>query len=185
MYDIESANECTNILPLHLLWPHLKLCLWYRIYKWIYKHPCNLINNKRKTSHIKYHQLLDTQFETYTNDVKKTDCQATLRRLLKRGPPIYVSDKHAFPLAKEDDTHVCKLWFALDGKERSAKLKGAVEGEERDVLWLELKEFIIEEGKEEGDEDDDGDEEDKKWWCYWWYLLGEVLTLETVQSMTG
>jgi len=36
-----------------------------------------------------------------------------------------------------------------------------VEGEERDVLWLELKEFIIEEGKEEGDEDDD-EEEDKK-----------------------
>lgn len=35
-------------------------------------------------------------------------------------------------------------------------------GEERDVLWLELKEFIIEEGKEEGDEDDNGDEEDKK-----------------------
>ena len=110
--------------------------------------------------HPKQHQLLDTQFETYINDVKKTDCQATLRRLLKRGPPIYVSDKHAFPLAEENDTHVCKLWFALDGKERSAKLKGAVEGEERDVLWLELKEFIIEEGKEEGDEDDD--EEDKK-----------------------
>ena len=108
---------------------------------------------------IIYIQLLDTQFETYINDVKKTDCQATLRRLLKRGPPIYVSDKHAFPLAEENDTHVCKLWFALDGKERSAKLKGAVEGEERDVLWLELKEFIIEEGKEDGDEDE---EEDKK-----------------------
>lgn len=48
-----------------------------------------------------------------------------------------------------------KLWFALDGKERSAKLKGAPEGEEREALWKELNEFIIEEGKEEGDEDDD------------------------------
>ena len=60
-------------------------------------------------------------------------------------------DKHAFPL-DENDTHVCQLWYALDGKERSGKLKGAVEGDERDALWEELKEFIIEEGKEEGDD---------------------------------
>lgn len=52
-----------------------------------------------------------------------------------------------------------KLWFALDGEERSAKLEGAVEGDERDALWAELNEFIIEEGKEEGDDDDDGDVE--------------------------
>ena len=37
-------------------------------------------------------------------------------------------------------------------------MKGAVEGEERDTLWKELNEFIIEEGKEEGDDD----EEDEK-----------------------
>mmetsp|Transcript_32150 Transcript_32150/g.58919 ORF Transcript_32150/g.58919 Transcript_32150/m.58919 type:complete len:160 (+) Transcript_32150:210-689(+) len=103
-------------------------------------------------------QLLDSQFEQYIDRVKKTDCQAELRRLLKTGPPIYVSDKHAFPLDDENnDTHVCKLWYALDGKERSGKLKGALEGDERDALWEELKEFIIEEGKEEGD-DDDGEE---------------------------
>lgn len=29
-----------------------------------------------------------------------------------------------------------------------------MEGEERDKLWEELKEFIIEEGKEEGDDDE-------------------------------
>ena len=74
--------------------------------------------------------------------------------MLKQGPPIYISDKHAFPL-DEDDTHVCKLWFALDRTEREAKLKGAVEGEERDALWAELREFIIEEGKEEGDDDEE------------------------------
>ena len=99
-------------------------------------------------------QLLDTQFQQYIDRVKKTDCQAELRRLLKTGPPIYVSDKHAFPL-EENDTNVHKLWFALDGKERSAKLKGAVEGEERDALWKELNEFIIAEGKEEGDDDEE------------------------------
>jgi hypothetical protein len=96
-------------------------------------------------------QLLDTQFEQYINRVKTTDCQAELRRLLKGGPPIYVSDKHAFPL-EENDTHVCRLWFAVDGQERSAKLKGAVEGAERDALWRDLNEFIIEVGKEEGDD---------------------------------
>lgn len=30
-----------------------------------------------------------------------------------------------------------------------------MEGEEREKLWSELKEFIIVEGKEEGDEDDE------------------------------
>ena len=101
-------------------------------------------------------QLVDTQFEQYVCRVKTTDCQAELRRLLKSGPPIYVSDKHAFPL-DENDTHVCRLWFASDGQERSAKLRGAVEGAERDALWKELNEFIIEVGKEEGDDDEVGE----------------------------
>ncbi len=99
-------------------------------------------------------QLLDTQFEQYISRVKKTDCQAELKRLLSCGPPIHIHDKHAFPL-DEEDTHVCKLWFACDGKERSAKLKNALEGEERMQLWKELSEFIIEVGKEVGDDDDD------------------------------
>jgi len=34
----------------------------------------------------------------------------------------------------EGDTHICKLWFASDGKERSAKVEGAVEGHARDEL---------------------------------------------------
>ena len=107
-------------------------------------------------------KLIDTQFQQYVDRVKKTDCQAELRRLLASGPPIYVSDKVALPLAEEEtDTHVCKLWFAVDGQERTAKLKGAVEGEEREKLWNELKEFIIVEGKEEGDDEDDDDEKKK------------------------
>ena len=100
-------------------------------------------------------KLLDEQFETFVERVKKTDCQAELRRLLDKGPPIYVEDKHAMPL-DDGDTHIVKLWYASDNTERSAKLKGAVEEDERDKLWTELKEFLIEEGKEEGD-DDDGD----------------------------
>mmetsp|Transcript_9102 Transcript_9102/g.11212 ORF Transcript_9102/g.11212 Transcript_9102/m.11212 type:complete len:157 (-) Transcript_9102:243-713(-) len=97
-------------------------------------------------------QLLDEQFNNYIEKVKKSDCQAELRRLLTSGPPIYVSDKHAFPL-DEGDAHVLKLWYAIDGKERSAKLKDSVEGAERDKLWESLKKFIIVEGKEKGDDD--------------------------------
>lgn len=110
-------------------------------------------------------QLLHTQFQNYLTRVKSTDCQAELKRLLKSGPPIYIYDKHGLPLDEEGssggDTHVCKLWFASDGKERSAKLTNALEGEERERLWQELKEFVIMEGKEVGD-DDDNDDEDKK-----------------------
>ena len=93
---------------------------------------------------------------TFVNRVKTTDCQAELRRLLATGPPIYISDKHAMPLPEHTgDTHVCKLWYASDNLERSAKLSNAVEGAERDALWEELKQFIIVEGKEPGDDDDD------------------------------
>jgi len=102
-------------------------------------------------------QLLEQQFEQYISRVKKTDCQAELRRLLDKGPPIYISDKHGLPLDTEDgDEYIIKLWFASDGPgvERSAVLKKAKQGEERQKLWDELNKFIIVDGKEEGDDDD-------------------------------
>ena len=103
-------------------------------------------------------ELLRTQFHMYIERVKKTDCQAELRRLLDGGPPVYVSDPHGLPLSDEEnnekDTHVVQLWFASDNQERSAKLDGAVEGDEREKLWQELKEFIVVEGKETGDDDE-------------------------------
>lgn len=99
-------------------------------------------------------QLLQTQFHEYIQRVKTTDCQAELRRLLASGPPIFVSDVHGLPLP-DGDTHISRLWFASDGTECSALLDGAVQGEEREILWNELKQFIIIEGKEEGDDDDD------------------------------
>ena len=117
------------------------------------------IQNKTKLQQ----KLIDTQFQQYVDRVKKTDCQAELRRLLASGPPIYVSDKVALPLAEIDtDTHVCKLWYAVDRQERPAILKDAVEGEEREKLWNELREFIIVEGKEEGDEEEDDKKKKKK-----------------------
>ena len=102
--------------------------------------------------------LVDTQFEKYIEKVKGTDCQAELRRLLADGPPIYVSDKVAFPLAEESDEYVVKLWYSSDKVERSAKLKGALEGEERIKLWNELKEFLVTDGSED-ETDDNGKKE--------------------------
>jgi hypothetical protein len=98
-------------------------------------------------------QLVETQFHYFVERVKTTDCQAELRRLLAAGPPIWVQDKHAMPLIEKGDTHIVKLWYQSDNQERTAKLDGAVDGEERQALWDELKEFIIVEGKEEGDDD--------------------------------
>lgn len=125
--------------------------------------------------------LLDTQFESYLEKVRTTDCQSELRRLLSVGPPVYLSDPHALPLPQtpptptpdggvgdgdtptgggddtptggSGDTHVVAVWFAGDGTERSARLRGSVVGEERNQLWEELKRFVVVEGKEEGDDD--------------------------------
>jgi hypothetical protein len=116
-------------------------------------------------------KLLLEQFNDYITRVKETDCQAELRRLLAKGPPIYLSDEHALPLDKNDNNnanddvqYVCNLWLASDNRVVSAKLQGALEGQEREDLWNELRQFIIQEGKEKGDDDDDeeGDGNDKE-----------------------
>jgi hypothetical protein len=73
--------------------------------------------------------------------------------LLSTGPPVHLTDPHGFELA-DGEEYVKTLWYACDDKERSAVLKGAVEGEERLKLWEELKSFVVLEGKEEGDDDD-------------------------------
>jgi hypothetical protein len=116
-------------------------------------------------------ELQRTQFHSYIERVKKTDCQAELKRLLASGPPIFIADHLGLPLGDKEppsdnpssdtstpivskDTHVVKLWFASDNLERSAKLDGAVEGSERDRLWGELRQFIVVEGTEPGDEAD-------------------------------
>ena len=105
-------------------------------------------------------QLLQTQFHQYIEKIKTSDCQAELRRLLSAGPPVYVSDKHGLPLAQDSDTHISHLWLCSSKTTVSAKLDGAVQGKERTELWDSLKEFLIEEGKEEGDDDDETEEKE-------------------------
>jgi hypothetical protein len=116
-------------------------------------------------------RLISTQFSEYVSGVRKADCEADLKRRIGSGPPIWLADKHALPLP-EDDTHVCRIWTAVDGQEYSAKLHGCVEvrrplphdlpdiltkptphlsqGAERQALWDELKSFLI---PKEGDTD--------------------------------
>lgn len=95
-------------------------------------------------------QLLETQFHDYVKKVKESDCQAELRRLLASGPPIFLSDPHGLPLP-EGETHVANVWFASSGTEQTAMLEGAVEGDEREQLWKELKQFLIEDGPDKED----------------------------------
>lgn len=151
-----------------------KITVEYKTYPSMTWHPC--FYERSVVEH-----LLKTQFGDFLERVKKTDCQAELRRLLRDGPPIWLSDPHALPLpgganegdddnnddnnddaeqpteSQSKDTHVCALWYAGDNVEVSAKLEGAVEGDDRVILWNDLKRFLVEEGKEPGD-DGDGEE---------------------------
>ena len=52
--------------------------------------------------------------------------------MMAKGPPVWVSDPHGLALP-EGETHIQQLWFSSDGAERSAKLVGAVDGDERQV----------------------------------------------------
>ncbi|KDO27291.1 hypothetical protein SPRG_07541 [Saprolegnia parasitica CBS 223.65] len=95
-------------------------------------------------------QLLDAQFPAYMKGVQEPDCKAELRRLLAKGPPIWLEDKYGFPLPENGDTHLIALWFLSTGEERSAKLTGALEGDDRETLWTDLKQLLT--AMEEDDE---------------------------------
>lgn len=99
-------------------------------------HPCGF----SKTT-VQY--LQSTGFNKYIQDVEKAskDCAAAVKRLITKGPPLYLSDDIAMPVP-EGDTHVELLWFADDDKEVSAKLTGALEGKEREALWSSQKETL-------------------------------------------
>ncbi|KAL1512153.1 hypothetical protein AB1Y20_005421 [Prymnesium parvum] len=86
-------------------------------------------------------RLIHKQFPEYVAGVQKADCHADLKRRIAKGPPVWLEDKHALPIP-EDDTHICRVWMAADGVEYSAKLVGCKEGEEREALWEELKNFL-------------------------------------------
>ena len=84
--------------------------------------------------------LVDNQFPTYVKSVETSDCERELNALIAAGPPIWVADKHAFPC--EEGEHVEKLWYCADNSERSGRLTGSLDGEERQKLWNFHKQFV-------------------------------------------
>jgi hypothetical protein len=103
-----------------------------------YQSAPSMVWHPAKYSREVVEKLLETQFVTWIEAVQKADCEAELKRRLGKGPPEWIEDIHALPIP-EEDTHICRVWFASDGTERSAILKGAVSGKERTKLWGELK----------------------------------------------
>jgi hypothetical protein len=88
-------------------------------------------------------EMLDTQYSKYMHDVEKAsrDCAAAVRRLVTKGPPVFLSDPHGLPMP-DGDTHIEKVWFCSGTREVSAQLKGALIGAEREELWNVQKEML-------------------------------------------
>jgi hypothetical protein len=121
-------------------------------------------------------ELLETQFTKYLERVQTTDCMSELTRLVSVGPPIYLSDPHALPLASENDTHICQLWYSCPnsttettttdihrGEYHSAILHGAKVGKEREELWDQLKTLLTEQlHQKKQQEEQEEDEQLKK-----------------------
>lgn len=112
--DIDDSNYCE-----YQTWPSLQ---WYPA--------------KAASSAVEY--MRKTQFKQFMQRLETTDCAAEMRRLQEKGPPIYVEDANVLPL-QPHDTHVNALWYMADDVEVSAKLEGALEGDERIELWEHLK----------------------------------------------
>ena len=85
--------------------------------------------------------LRASQFKDYLENVQKSDCVKEFTRLMRDGPPIWISDKHALPLPR-GATHVCALWFMEGDVTETAKLDGALEGAARQKLWDDMKSFM-------------------------------------------
>lgn len=79
--------------------------------------------------------LKETQWNTYIKGLK-TNCQASLCRLIELGPPINYRD---FAI---ENGHEIESFFD-DNKIISAKLKGSYEGPLREQFWHDLKTFNI------------------------------------------
>lgn len=85
--------------------------------------------------------LIKMQWSKFVDGIKNSTCEAELRRMVSKGPPINLRDPKALPCP--NDGEVALLWFGRDGECHSAKLAGSLIGEERDRYWQELKDTIL------------------------------------------
>lgn len=85
--------------------------------------------------------LLSSQWSDYVTRLQKTTCKAEQRRMLARGPPEYLRDEKMF--MEVPDSEVRWLWYMSDSSVKSARLEGALEGEERMAYWNEQRAFYV------------------------------------------
>mmetsp|Transcript_19750 Transcript_19750/g.31631 ORF Transcript_19750/g.31631 Transcript_19750/m.31631 type:complete len:169 (-) Transcript_19750:214-720(-) len=87
--------------------------------------------------------FLRENWANYLRDVAKAaaDCAAAVRRIVTKGPPMWLEDKHGYPVP-EGDTHISAVWYMSSGTETSAKIEGCFEGEEREIFWNGQKETL-------------------------------------------
>lgn len=91
-------------------------------------------------------QELNTHFARWEQQVREADCEAALRRLLARPPPMTFADVCRGDGAVEaggDGADSGEAPFLVCGDERvSSRLVGAPKTiQERDELWQQLKKF--------------------------------------------
>lgn len=84
--------------------------------------------------------FLNKQFGAYLENLKTISCPKALENMLNEGPPQFIRDAPSFPGdgTVEPKGQLHALWFASDRTTVSARLTGAPEGEERQLLWDRL-----------------------------------------------
>ena len=83
--------------------------------------------------------MLQHSWESFVDQVIKADCLAALTKLLARPPPTNFRDGVGVPCNNETG-EVVKFYF--NGAEQSAKLEGALVGDERDQWYDEMKQRL-------------------------------------------
>ena len=121
--------------------------------------------------------MLERQFKQYQERLAATDCKKEQRRMLQAGPPINLSvcltfcdlnmnnslnkEKYCLPCPEGHSGEIDKLWYASGQIEKSAKLAGSLEGEERMKWWDDQKSFLISTESDEDQEDSSRSDEKK------------------------
>lgn len=98
------------------------------------------------------------QYEIYRTALTKVTCEAEQKRLLDTPPPLNLKETNVMPMPEGSSGEIAGLWFSSEGVV-TAKLDGALEGEERMKFWEEQKQFRpwVDEAAGEGEGEGTGD----------------------------
>lgn len=82
--------------------------------------------------------MIENQWDDYVETIKKETCKKTLRRMLEKGPPLYVKE----PITMPCDNHDGIYQFKLDGEIVSGELKDHYVGDQLEKYRKELLEYL-------------------------------------------